>query len=632
MSQGAPRICKSEGINSALRQLWIERFELSNVNNVSGTNNGYGNFTSQTINANAGSSYNFIIETGRNGLRPTFYGRIWADLNNNGDFNDPGELLAEDSTKTILTGTLTIPANTLPNTVRLRVAVKRSGYAPSCWHYSRGETEDYNLQISSSACLANAGTLTASNSLVCFNAGGSILTASQNAAPVIPSGYRKDYVLTSGAGLVIQQVSATPSFTVTGTGLFTIHTLVYDPTTLNLGIVIPGTTTGFDVNSLLIQGGGSICASLDVAGAQFNVENPQAGTLTPKSTNSCFTISSLLEATPNGNSIVPAGYQTIYVLTSGAGLVIEQVSSNPSFTVTQTGTYTIHTLVYNPATLDLSIVVPGTTTGFDVNGLLVQGGGSICASLDVAGAQFIVGNPSAGTLTSTPLINCLDGGNATLTASPNGNSVQPSGFQTIYVLTRGLGLVIQQVSATPTFNVSQIGFYRIHTLVYNPATLDLSTVVLGTTTGFDVNSLLIQGGGSICGSLDVTGAPFIVLPNFICNLLGFGDFVSTYNNQSEVPANLIRMAETGELSLLIQNIYPNPATDLISLDYIVPVEGRTIITIFNAMGQQVASNQFDDLQGFVSRRIDVSELSSGNYLMRVENNNTVQTSRFNVKR
>ena len=188
------------------------------------------------------------------------------------------------------------------------------------------------------------------------------------------------------------------------------------------------------------------------------------------------------------------------------------------------------------------------------------------------------------------------------------------------------------MSATPTFNVSQIGFYRIHTLVYNPATLDLSTVVLGTTTGFDVNSLLIQGGGSICGSLDVTGAPFIVLPNFICNLLGFGDFVSTYNNQSEVPANLIRMAETGELSLLIQNIYPNPATDLISLDYIVPVEGRTIITIFNAMGQQVASNQFDDLQGFVSRRIDVSELSSGNYLMRVENNNTVQTSRFNVKR
>ncbi len=66
--------------------------------------------------------------------------------------------------------------------------------------------------------------------------------------------------------------------------------------------------------------------------------------------------------------------------------------------MTEGGSYTIHTLVYDPNTLDLSIVVPGVTTGFDVNGLLIQGGGSICASLDVAGAAFNVTNPDAGTL------------------------------------------------------------------------------------------------------------------------------------------------------------------------------------------------------------------------------------------
>ncbi|MBK6543656.1 MAG: hypothetical protein IPG10_20845 [Flavobacteriales bacterium] len=32
-------------------------------------------------------------------------------------------------------------------------------------------------------------------------------------------------------------------------------------------------TTGFDVNGLLVQGGGAICASLDVAGAQYNVSS-----------------------------------------------------------------------------------------------------------------------------------------------------------------------------------------------------------------------------------------------------------------------------------------------------------------------------------------------------------------------
>ncbi|MBK9401639.1 MAG: hypothetical protein IPN36_12510 [Bacteroidetes bacterium] len=61
-------------------------------------------------------------------------------------------------------------------------------------------------------------------------------------------------------------------------GIYTIHTLVYDPSTLNLGIVVPGTTTGFDVNALLIQGGGSICASLDVTGAPVIVNDPDAGT------------------------------------------------------------------------------------------------------------------------------------------------------------------------------------------------------------------------------------------------------------------------------------------------------------------------------------------------------------------
>ncbi|MBK6543201.1 MAG: hypothetical protein IPG10_18330 [Flavobacteriales bacterium] len=65
--------------------------------------------------------------------------------------------------------------------------------------------------------------------------------------------------------------------------------------------------------------------------------------------------------------------------------------------MTEDGLYTIHTLVYDPNTLDLTIVELGVTTGFDVNGLLVQGGGAICASLDVAGAQFNVSSPSAGT-------------------------------------------------------------------------------------------------------------------------------------------------------------------------------------------------------------------------------------------
>ncbi len=101
-----------------------------------------------------------------------------------------------------------------------------------------------------------------------------------------------------------------------------------------------------------------------------------------------------VQATPNGDEVLPAGYSKVYVLTFGTELVIQQTNNTPYFTVTEAGKYTIHTLVYDPATLDLSIVIPGLTTGFDVNSILIQGGGTICGALDVAGAMTIVENPT----------------------------------------------------------------------------------------------------------------------------------------------------------------------------------------------------------------------------------------------
>ena len=54
-------------------------------------------------------------------------------------------------------------------------------------------------------------------------------------------------------------------------------------------------------------------------------------------------------------------------------------------------------------------MVPGVTTGFDVNALLIQGGGDICASLDVTGTTIPVDNPDAGGLAADAEEVCLDG-------------------------------------------------------------------------------------------------------------------------------------------------------------------------------------------------------------------------------
>lgn len=365
-------------------------------------------------------------------------------------------------------------------------------------------------------CDAEAGTLTLNgDDNICIT-DGSEVSAFPNNDAVIPNGYQALYVLTQGSDLVIVDVGPAPIFFIPESGEYTIHTLVYDPSTLDLSGVVEGVTTGFEVYAMLIEGGGDVCAALDVTGVRFTAEVLNTGTLTPVVSNFCSigsAVDFMLMATPDGGVITPAGYELIYVLTSGEGLVIEAVNATPEFMVSGTGIYTIHTLIYDPSTLDLADINIGVSTGFDVNAALAQGGGETCGALDVMGAEFIIDNPNAGQI--APGITgaiCTNGGlDVPLEGIPDGTAVVPQGYQLIYVLTSGDELLIQDISTVlPQFTVevddlgNGNGIYTIHTLVYNPVTLDLT----GVTTGFEVNSSLVQGNGTICGALDVGGARF----------------------------------------------------------------------------------------------------------------------------
>jgi hypothetical protein len=375
----------------------------------------------------------------------------------------------------------------------------------------------FNFGVCTDPCFANAGTLR-STTKVCLEGDTLRLRATVATAPIVPDSFQVAYVLTRSDSLVIINAGAKPEFVINRAGKYTIHTLVYNPKSLNLGIVRLGVTTGFDVNKLLVQGGGSICAALDVAGAKFDVTScpcvASTGTLRAVSGACLQDGKARLQAIPSSRPNVPNGYKLAYVLTRSDSLVIIGTNASPDFTVTRAARYTIHTLVYNPATLDLGIVKPGVTTGVDVNKLLIQGGGKICAALDVAGAKFDVSatpccTAKAGTLRAFGSA-CLTNGSASLSAAINQLPTIPAGYRLLYVLTSGDKLVIEQVNSLPVFTVKKTGKFTIHTLVYNPATLDLSIVKFGQTTGVDVNGLLVQGGGTICAALDVAGAAFNV--------------------------------------------------------------------------------------------------------------------------
>jgi len=456
-------------------------------------------------------------------------------------------------------------------------------------------------------CTADAGELVAVDE-PCLPGTEVILRALPKVKPTIPEGFEVLYVLTEGEELVIREAGPSPRFVVDEEGLFTIHTLVYDPETLDLSIVEPGVTTGFDVNALLIQGGGTICGSLDVAGAPFEIEAcgpeecpAEAGTLVPahpdRPHGNLQTVcldgqaSVLLSAKQDDFPTKPLGFELLFVLTKGDELVIQDAASLPNFEVSETGDYRIHTLIYNPETLDLSIVEPGVTTGFDVNALLIQGGGDICGALDVAGAQFAVVQceeceATAGTL--KPLLRpCLLNGTARLLARVKERPHVPRGFRRLYVLTSGEDLVIRQVSRSPYFKVKQKGRFTIHTLVYDPETLDLSIVEPGVTTGFDVNALLIQGGGSICGALDVAGAPFDVEESCLYHLIAYPNPFSNKLtiNMEALPRDLYQ--ELGEMRL----------------------------EVYDMNGARLVNEELP--HGDQQRELDLTTLPSGTYMVRI---------------
>ena len=736
----------------------IDRVQLGDLDNASGDNDGYGNFTALSVTTTAGTVLPVSLDpSGPFFLR--YRWRAWLDLNNDGNFADPGERVLQQSGFGVQNGTVSIPAGTPNGNYRMRISMRAFSNVGPCDNYSLGEVEDYTVTVTS-ACDALAGGMSTSKPKVCLTEGGVTLSATPDGEAVVPQGFSQAYVLTSGTGLVIEQLGALPQFTVTSSGIYTIHSFVY-PTDLDLSVVVPGTTTGFDVNGLLIQGGGELCASLDVTGAQFIVSDPVAGTMsggadacfnggnamlmatangdanisagysqayvltsgtglvieqlgaTPEftvTTGGLYTIHSFvfpsdldlsvvvpgvttgfdvngllvqgggslcasldvagaqfnvsddcgctadagsltastteaclingqatISANANGDANVPTGYSQAYVLTSGTGLVIEQLGATPEFTVTSGGLYTIHSFVF-PSNLDLSIVVPGVTTGFDVNGLLIQGGGELCASLDVAGAPVQVSGPFAGNIDPDNFLNCLSNGSTTLNGNPAGDAQVPAGYSTVYVLTRGQGLVIVNAGATPEFTVTQTGLYRIHTLVYDANTLDLGIVVPGTTTGFDVNSLLVQGGGTICASLDVSGAPFLVLNGWICNFfqpLFINEGMDPMDQLSDALGRDASSMSDAELNSLTSEVpvkatlYPVPATDILNISLETRLPMNMEVSVLDMSGRIVRANKSYDLEAGVRNfTIDVNDLDNGNYLVRMVTNGEVITEQF----
>lgn len=130
------------------------------INNISGNNGGYGDFTSTSANVTANSQYKLSLYPSLlPSNNPIFRWKVWIDYNLDGDFNDAGENVASVSANgNASTPNFTIPAAAMTGQdLRMRVSMKMgTQYATSCETGFNGEVEDYTIRVGGAASLVAA--------------------------------------------------------------------------------------------------------------------------------------------------------------------------------------------------------------------------------------------------------------------------------------------------------------------------------------------------------------------------------------------------------------------------------------------------------------------------------------------
>lgn len=138
--------CATGGQSSA--QEYLNLVWIGSIQNSTGNNNGYADFTNLSTTTSRGSTVSGYLRATLGGAFTEYY-RVWVDYNHDGDFTDAGEQVASISSSSIGYNTVSfvVPATALLGVTRMRVTMQYGSAPAPCGTYAREETEDYNINI-----------------------------------------------------------------------------------------------------------------------------------------------------------------------------------------------------------------------------------------------------------------------------------------------------------------------------------------------------------------------------------------------------------------------------------------------------------------------------------------------------
>lgn len=127
---------------------WINRVQLGSIDNTSGNNSGYADYTALSTVINLGSSQTITLTPGFPSTIYTEYWKVYIDYNQDGDFTDAGEDIGQNNGNGAVAIAFTVPLTALTGNTRMRVIMRWASYPLNpCGLFLNGEAEDYTVQI-----------------------------------------------------------------------------------------------------------------------------------------------------------------------------------------------------------------------------------------------------------------------------------------------------------------------------------------------------------------------------------------------------------------------------------------------------------------------------------------------------
>ncbi len=76
------------------------------------------------------------------------------------------------------------------------------------------------------------------------------------------------------------------------------------------------------------------------------------------------------------------------------------------------------------------------------------------------------------------------------------------------------------------------------------------------------------------------------------------------------------------------DVYPNPSKDVFSIDFFVPNTNKHVLEVYDLLGKQITSIEVNKPIGRHTIQLDLSSVSSGDYILQIKNNNYISKKKI----